>query len=95
MLTYFIGMQIFTFIAQRFEAVLVIVGAYLMIYFWWKDKQNKQQQQAQVALLEKTTAQQSADKALAEGHYNITRQCLYSTLQESAGILNLRHAIRA
>lgn len=88
-ITYFIGMQIIHFISERFEAVLVIAGAYIMIYIWWRDKQEKRRQEIQDSLTQMTASQQSAEKALCESNYTTVRQCLFSTLSENADVLNL------
>lgn len=87
--TYIIGMQVFVFLTERFEAVLIIVGAYILIYLWWKEKQKKQHQEIQNSLIQMTASQQSAEKALCESNYSTVRQCLFSTLSENADILNL------
>lgn len=89
-ITYYIVMHVFSFIAMRFEAVLIIVGAYVTLILWWKDKQRKRTEQEQSALSQTIMAEQTAEKALCESNYNTTRQCLYSTLSENAGILNLQ-----
>lgn len=88
-LTYCIGTQIFFFLAKRFEAVIAIVGGYIMLYLWWRDKQKRQQEEIQNSLAEAVIAQQSSEKALCENNYSTVRQCLFSVLSEYADILNL------
>lgn len=89
MLTYYIGVGIYSFIAMRFEALIAILGAYLLIYFWLREKRSKKEEQEKNILLQANAAQQSAEKALCESNYTIIRQCLFSTLAENASVLNL------
>lgn len=92
--TFIVCSHIFSFLASRFEAVIAIVGAYVLIFLWYRDKERKKQAQIQSALMEKTSAQQSAEKALAESNYSVIRQCLFSTLSEYADIVGLVKPVR-
>lgn len=88
-LTYYIASGIYSFIAMRFEALIAILGAYLMIYLWWQDRKSKKEEQEKNILLQTAAAQQSAEEALCLSNYDTIQECLLKVLPEIAEFNNL------
>lgn len=83
--TYYLATYIVFILERKFEALVIIIGAYLFINLWLKDKQKKQLIETNYL----TYKQQYAENAIQENNYIIIRQCLYTILSENADILNL------
>ncbi|WP_160690741.1 hypothetical protein [Clostridium sp. C2-6-12] len=88
--TYYAFENLFLFVEQRFDEILVIVGGYVMFYLWWKDKTKNREEKNMKLLKDSSLAKENNEKVLCESNYVTIRQCLFSTLLENAEILNLK-----
>lgn len=84
-LIYYVGILIISFLIERYEAVITVVGICLFIYFGRREN-IKNMEKHQQELMEE---QQNYQRAVYDNDYLKIRQCLFSTLLEIGDVIDL------